>query len=146
MICLLEANDFHANSALKRGFQCFQDCLPTNKRSKHESKEERPQPLPEPQAVPHAVPMDHESHSVQSTVDSIASCAASVPYFEIEDYIREGYGSTLINDGYNSRHSLNDIAPVNYSLYDADAEELDEDIEMEMDVDVVPATDRAFCM
>ncbi|SCU79709.1 LADA_0B02652g1_1 [Lachancea dasiensis] len=57
--------------------------------------------------------------------DSCDSTESS-PYVEIEDYILKGYGSTLINGGYNSRLSLDNITPVNYCLYDMDAEEFDE--------------------
>ncbi|SCV02098.1 LANO_0F15214g1_1 [Lachancea nothofagi CBS 11611] len=53
----------------------------------------------------------------------------SSPYVEIEDYILKGYGSSLINGGYNTRLSLDNITSVNYCLYDMDAEEEFDDSE-----------------
>ncbi|SCW00769.1 LAFE_0C11584g1_1 [Lachancea fermentati] len=128
MLCTFENASYDTRDTLKRRVVCFEELAHAAKRPKPCLGADEPScaKLASPSAplVANAVGsirMTQRNSSTSSTCSSSSS-----PYVEIEDYILEGYGSALINDNYNSRLSLDNIAPVNYCLYDLDAEEFDD--------------------
>ncbi|SCU86875.1 LAFA_0E03532g1_1 [Lachancea sp. 'fantastica'] len=121
-------------NTLKRDFHCYNEigCGSITQSSsakrlkKAKDGQSSAQPTPENSRSP--------SPLIDSTLEAIAmstrtdsgAARESSPYVEVEDYIREGYGSPFINGAYNTRLSLENITPVNYSLYDVEAEEFEE--------------------
>ncbi|CEP63173.1 uncharacterized protein LALA0_S07e04060g [Lachancea lanzarotensis] len=122
-------------NALKRDFQCYNEIGNGSTKTQTSS----PKRLKKPKDCrSSAQPWPESSRSPSPTIDNTLEAIAmsrrpgsgaaheSSPYVEVEDYIREGYGSPFINSAYNTRLSLENITPVNYSLYDVEAEEFEE--------------------
>ncbi|SCU86114.1 LAME_0D04566g1_1 [Lachancea meyersii CBS 8951] len=122
-------------NGIKRDFQCYNE-TGSNKQTQCSKRLKKCEELQSnvSQWPDKARSLSPVAPLIDNTLEAIAMSARSntstshesSPYVEVEDYILEGYGSPLINGSYHSRLSLENITPVNYCLYDMEAEEFDE--------------------